>query len=73
MKPLLSIREVHELTGLSERTLRHWCTTGAIPGAWQPAGLYGSWYIPCRALAVFGYGDLADIANPSNPTDTQGN
>lgn len=68
-QPLLTVSEVNKLTGWSERTIRLWCRNGRIPGAWQPGGHSGSWYIPRRALAIL---SVADIADPGTPDDTQG-
>ena len=67
MRPLLTVAEIHELTGWSERSIRHWCRNGVIPGAYQ-AAYGGSWYVPRRFLEDLGL--LADIADTKSNRDT---
>ena len=62
---LLPLRAVARLTGLNERTLRAWCARGRLPGAWQPGGHTGSWYVPARTLVARGL--LADDADDAEP------
>ena len=50
----LTIREIHEKTGIAVPTLSKWCRTGLIPNAQKvdsPAGSY--WEIPEEDWIVF--------------------
>ena len=64
---LLTLRRVAQVTPYSERSLRRWCARGRVPGAWQPGGREGAWYVPARALLTLGatpatVANLADVA-----------
>lgn len=49
----VSLAKVARLTGLNERSLRHWCATGRLTD-WQPSGASGHRYVTARALEAFG-------------------
>ncbi len=46
----VSAATVAKCLGVSSRTVIRWCQAGRIPGAWQPAGYLGSWFIPLSYL-----------------------
>ena len=45
MSAWISARAVADHLGVSERTVRRWCTTGRITGCWQPSGYRGGWLV----------------------------
>ena len=49
----VALAKVARLTGLNERSLRHWCATGRLID-WQPSGASGHRYVTARALEAFG-------------------
>lgn len=63
---LLTLTRVSALTGYPVRSLRRWCARGRIPGAWQPAGREGAWYVPAGTLELLrptpSMADVADLS-----------
>ena len=70
----MSTAKAAKWLGVPERTVREWCATGRLEGAFQPAGHYGKWLIPLRAIeAMLPYpadasllADIADIADSAD-------
>lgn len=61
----VGVTRAAQLLGVPDRTLRHWCKEGHVPGAWQPS-FAGSWLIPLgwilERLEAAGVADVADRA-----------
>jgi hypothetical protein len=50
MKDLLTVSEVAKKLKCSEATVKVYCATGQLPGAYQPGGSRSMWLIPADAL-----------------------
>jgi hypothetical protein len=70
---LLTLRRVAALTGYDVHSLRRWCAAGRVPGATQPGGYAGSWYVPRRALQQLGVVEVSETPEAVAQPDTLGN
>lgn len=52
-RPFLSVREVADMFGKSDETIRGWCKTGLLPNAVQPTD-GAHWIIPAASVDQFG-------------------